>query len=154
MMSFSCEKCNYNTPYKQNYDRHLQSVKHLEVYENDIMCFACDLCKYSTKDKFNYERHLKSLKHFHKTRPTEQEIMYKMANLWGKYVSRKTPEEDERECVYQYFERNWEEMVSDNVLNSRPKEPYTSKEDFDEIWKTMNTSIVACEPLEEQIEEV
>ena len=153
MMSFSCEKCNYNTPHKHSYERHLQSTKHLETKE-DITCFSCDLCKYSTKEKSNYDRHLKSLKHFHKTRPTEQEIMHKMAKLWGKYVSRQTPEEDERECIYTYFDRNWEEMVCDNVLNSRPKEPYTSKEDFDTIWKEMNTSIVPCESQEDQIEEV
>ena len=151
MMSFSCEKCNYNTPHKQNYDRHLQTAKHLETYKQDIEYFSCDLCKYSTQDKSNYDRHLKSLKHFHRTRPTEQEIMHKMAKLWGKYVSRKTPEEDERECMFQYFERNWEEMVCDNVVSSRPKQQYTSKEDFDEIWKTVNTSIVPCE---ERIEEV
>jgi hypothetical protein len=155
MMSFSCEMCNYNTPHKANYERHLQSAKHLETKE-DITCFSCDLCKYSTKEKSNYDRHLKSLKHFHKTRPTEQEIMHKMATLWCKYVSRKTPEEDERECVYKYFDRNWEEMVSDNELNSRPKVPYTSKEDFDKIWgavKTVN-SIVLCAPQEEQIDEM
>jgi len=69
---FSCEKCNYNTAHKQNYERHLQSVKHLEVHEENIVCFSCDLCKYSTPDKFNYERHLKSNKHLHKIKPPQQ----------------------------------------------------------------------------------
>jgi hypothetical protein len=153
MMSFLCEKCNYSTPHKHSYERHLQSVKHLEAYKEDIMCFACDLCKYSTKDKSNYERHLKSLKHFHKTQPTEHDIWCKMAKLWGKYINRETPEEDERECAYEYFNRNWEKLEFDNVVNSRPKEPFTSKEDFDNIWKTTHSSIVLCEP-QEQIEEV
>lgn len=142
MMSFSCEKCNYNTPHKHSYERHLQSVKHLEAYKQDIECFACELCKYSTPDKSNFERHLKSVKHFHKTQPTEHDIMCKMSQIWAKYVSRKTPEEDERECVYTYFDRNWEEMISD--YDNKVKKPYTSKEDFDKIW---NTSSIVCNSL-------
>jgi len=151
VMSFSCEKCNYSTPYKHSYERHLQSTKHLEASKENIVCFSCDLCKYSTPDKSNYERHLKSVKHFHKTKPTELQIMRKMSQIWAKYVTRQTPDEEERDCVYQYFDRNWEEMIGDMGVSSRVKPPYTSKKDFDEIWKKTCTAIV---PLEEQIEEV
>ena len=74
MSCFECVKCNYVTDKKGNYNRHLKTKKHLELF-NYVNCnitdnqttnlelFICLNCNYVTDKISNYNRHIKTTKH-------------------------------------------------------------------------------------------
>ena len=42
---YNCEKCNYNTNKKQDYDKHLLTKKHLDANLNNVEnVFICNIC--------------------------------------------------------------------------------------------------------------
>ena len=56
--SYFCEKCNYITKRKSNYDRHLDSNKHKICMNEKISQYKCKLC-YKSYDNFeSLRRHL------------------------------------------------------------------------------------------------
>ena len=69
---FFCEKCDYITSRKSNYDRHLESIKHLE--KNEIsgkkwqkmtkknVFKICEYCDYIASKKYNWEKHVQTIK--------------------------------------------------------------------------------------------
>lgn len=70
--NFECEKCQYKTIRKSNYEKHLLTLTH----KNKIKCskkvekvvakkneYICNKCQYKTDLKFNYDKHLLTLKH-------------------------------------------------------------------------------------------
>ncbi len=73
MSCFECVKCNYVTDKKGNYNRHLKTKKHLELFNcvncitdnqtTQIEIFNCANCNYITDKIGNYNRHLKTTKH-------------------------------------------------------------------------------------------
>jgi len=65
-MKYYCEKCDYETQRKDNYNLHLTTRKHkLSIMTNkkQYSKFHCEKCDYYTNKKSNYETHLKSNKH-------------------------------------------------------------------------------------------
>ena len=54
---YICECCNYSTYKKCNYNRHLNSKKHIKKLN---LCNKCPLCDYVSIRKENLKRHLKS----------------------------------------------------------------------------------------------
>lgn len=70
-MNYNCDICNYNTYKTYDWNRHLNSSKHIIkccVKNGDIiLCsptqYDCQLCNISFKKKGNYEQHLKTKKH-------------------------------------------------------------------------------------------
>jgi len=60
---YSCMSCNYKTCRKDNYYRHLQSVRHLDKIATKENIHICYLCKYKCSKKSNYNFHLTSNKH-------------------------------------------------------------------------------------------
>lgn len=62
MVQYVCESCNYTTDHKYNYERHCETLKHLQI-EKEKKHYACKSCGYSTKNKSQYELHLHSQKH-------------------------------------------------------------------------------------------
>ena len=70
---FYCEKCDYITSRKSNYDRHLESIKHLEKNEKSgkkwqkmtkkSVFKICEYCDYTASKKYNWEKHIQTIKH-------------------------------------------------------------------------------------------
>ena len=63
---YSCEKCNYNTVRKSNFDTHILSAKHKRNHNiNQIISnkYICEKCNYNTSRKSNYDNHVLSIKH-------------------------------------------------------------------------------------------
>jgi hypothetical protein len=60
---YTCVTCNYKTERKNNYNRHLQSVKHLNTLSSNENIHVCLICNYTCSKKSNYNVHLKSNKH-------------------------------------------------------------------------------------------
>ena len=52
----NCEKCNYCTTLKTNYERHLLSKKHLDDKPN----YTCNTCGYLAKTRQGFQRHLQT----------------------------------------------------------------------------------------------
>ena len=60
---YTCVPCNYKTGRKDNYNRHIQSVRHLDkIYEKEKN-YTCSLCNFKCNKKTNYNIHLTSNKH-------------------------------------------------------------------------------------------
>ena len=58
---FICNSCSYATTNKQNYEIHLETIKHLDnVNNNNYFCLICD---YNTSKKANYDKHNETEKH-------------------------------------------------------------------------------------------
>ena len=58
---FVCNSCSYATTNKQNYEIHLETIKHLDNINGNI--FYCPFCEYKTGKKANYDRHNETEKH-------------------------------------------------------------------------------------------
>lgn len=61
-MQYNCEKCKYNTNFKQSYDRHLQSEKHKSREITKIECreHKCNKCNTILLSKTSLWRHKKT----------------------------------------------------------------------------------------------
>lgn len=64
---FNCLICDYITPNKQHFKRHINSKKHNDKNNGDkleqLFDFNCDICKYNTNNETHYKRHMLSNKH-------------------------------------------------------------------------------------------
>ena len=70
---FFCEICDYTTSRKSNYDRHLESTKHLEKMGDRPQKWQnltkknvfkiCELCDYKASKKYNWDKHIQTIKH-------------------------------------------------------------------------------------------
>ena len=60
---YVCDICDYNTDRKNNYDKHLSSVKHVKKVAFNNSFFKCESCEYTTTVKSCYNKHLISIKH-------------------------------------------------------------------------------------------
>lgn len=58
---FECELCSYKTERNDNYQRHIESKKHINKTENIMLnkLYKCDECDYKTQYKSNLNRHKK-----------------------------------------------------------------------------------------------
>ena len=84
---FFCEKCDYTTSRKSNYDRHLESIKHLEKkggvaqkWQNSTkksVFKICELCDYTASKKYNWEKHVQTIKHQQKVAKKWQKVANK-----------------------------------------------------------------------------
>jgi len=69
-LKYSCESCDYNTSKKSNYEKHLQTEKHLDKISGykvaeqlpEVAKYFCETCDYSSSNKTNYEKHRETLK--------------------------------------------------------------------------------------------
>lgn len=59
MSSFDCERCDYHTKVKANYERHLKSKKHMRGGGKKE--YSCGVCNdYKTTNRGNFYRHKKT----------------------------------------------------------------------------------------------
>jgi hypothetical protein len=64
--TFHCEKCNYTTPRKSQYDRHILTVKHIRIHENTenssqkFKIHKCELCNNEYKFHSGLWKHKKT----------------------------------------------------------------------------------------------
>ena len=60
---FTCEKCDYNTKVKCNYEKHLLSQRHLGTKKEKQERYICEKCQFNSPNMSNYKVHLQSPKH-------------------------------------------------------------------------------------------
>ena len=84
---FFCEICDYSTSRKSNYDRHIESIKHLE--KTDIkpkkwqnltkksVFKICELCDYVASKKYNWDKHLQTTKHQKKVAKSGKKVAFR-----------------------------------------------------------------------------
>jgi hypothetical protein len=65
-MSFSCEKCQYKSRVKHDYEKHLLTIKHNMVNPKTPTKFPCEKCQYITDNIKDYNKHLSTQKHINK----------------------------------------------------------------------------------------
>ena len=61
--SYCCEKCDYSTPIKCNYEKHLTTKRHLGTRKIIPEYYECKNCDFKTNNSYNYNVHMKSNKH-------------------------------------------------------------------------------------------
>ena len=75
---FICEKCDYMTCRKSQYDKHLQTAKHKirtntkKKLPKTSNVFICEICDYMTCRKSQYDKHLQTAKHKIRTNTNEK----------------------------------------------------------------------------------
>lgn len=74
-----CAKCDYQTPKKSNWKRHMLSKKHNKI--NEQIEYYCEDCNYSTRVKCNYEKHVHTSKH-----RLKQQISHKLNKNQGNEI--------------------------------------------------------------------
>lgn len=60
-IKYYCIQCLYKTNSKQKYDKHLESIKHINNICN--INYSCEVCNYNTNKKTNYDKHIETIKH-------------------------------------------------------------------------------------------
>tara|TARA_B100001059_G_scaffold142079_1_gene142018 strand:- start:1960 stop:2970 length:1011 start_codon:yes stop_codon:yes gene_type:complete len=83
---FFCEKCDYSTSRKSNYDRHLISIKHLEKKGGVAQKWQkstkknvfkiCEHCDYVASKKYNWEKHTQTIKHQQKVAKSGKKVAF------------------------------------------------------------------------------
>jgi hypothetical protein len=68
---YVCIHCNYTTIRKDNYNRHLQTSKHLDKMSIKDNKYVCLICNFKCNKQSNYNIHLKSNKHFQNVKLNE-----------------------------------------------------------------------------------
>lgn len=63
-VEYKCETCNFITPIKTCYTRHMKTIKHLR--KNNGNCYKCIKCKYETFSLKNYNKHIECKTHLYK----------------------------------------------------------------------------------------
>ena len=58
---FVCNSCSYATTNKQNYEIHLETIKHLDNVKGKT--FFCPFCEYKTNNKKDFNKHNETEKH-------------------------------------------------------------------------------------------
>ena len=58
MTTYMCEKCNYTTNSKYNYERHIKSALH-HNFEIGVPTFVCKYCEQTYKHKSSLSKHIK-----------------------------------------------------------------------------------------------
>ncbi len=66
---FKCSKCDYSCNKESNFNKHMETKKHLRLLHNvlhnvvDVKLYKCSTCDYSCSKLFNYNKHLDTKKH-------------------------------------------------------------------------------------------
>ena len=105
---YICIKCEYYTNNRQYYYRHLDTLKHYNNYEEEIiaaMQYHCELCDYHTDEKSGYNRHIKTQKH-KKNYPdeTEEEYHCELCNYSTNNFIKLTEHRNTGSHLQKYFE--------------------------------------------------
>jgi hypothetical protein len=77
----------------------------------------CDFCAKEFSNRNNLFKHYKTISHI---KSSEVKVDAKLTcTVWGKYVTEQLPTPYEREFLYKYFQRNWNEKIGDEANYSR-----------------------------------
>ena len=84
---FFCKFCDYSTSRKSNYDRHLESIKHLEKMVSKPKKWQnmtkknvfkiCELCDYVASKKYNWDKHIQTTKHQKKVAKSGKKVAFR-----------------------------------------------------------------------------
>jgi hypothetical protein len=135
---YECKRCNYITEVKSNYNRHLNSKKHLKK------TYRCNVCDYATDLKADYKRHMRTLKHKDNVRKPKSSVLkentktkFKMEAYICEYCEREFKSTKGLNQHMKYCDYN-EHSSSINILKSDMKRMLGSVE---ELNKKTLTSI-------------
>ena len=65
LLHFTCEKCAFSACNKNDYTRHIKTIKHIgyDKPAKKLLQYTCEKCAFSASNKNDYNRHLKTIKH-------------------------------------------------------------------------------------------
>ena len=65
LTKYACETCDFNTSSKNDFNRHLKTIKHLGNAEEikKLEKNSCEICDFTTSSKNDFNLHLKTIKH-------------------------------------------------------------------------------------------
>ncbi len=82
ILKYYCEKCNYMTKSQKDYNKHINTEKHInmqipsvisdnnETIEKKPKTYSCSICNFITTKTTDYERHCQTIKHNNNTNST------------------------------------------------------------------------------------
>ena len=81
---FSCETCDYTTSDKPNYNKHMQSKKHVLFLQQKCIKlpgYKCTLCNFNSNNKSNYIIHKKRTRHLNNCEITKVSMFKKLPEM-------------------------------------------------------------------------
>ncbi len=129
-----------------------------KITPNEIIhgIHKCDFCCKQYNSQALLFKHYKTDSHIKKTDVGSDKILNTASTIWSKYVNREYPLPYEREILYKYFQRNWNEMIGDFDNKRRMEESkfpdYATNEEIEEWYACIVSRELVTR--EQQIEEV
>jgi hypothetical protein len=124
-MKYSCEKCHFFTVNRNDWNRHLNTDRHIinccEEEESRVpKQFICVICNYSTDVKSNYTKHLSSKKHKHKQNEKKAEEQKKMEQLVVSLVDQRLAEHEPQATtiINNITNNNNNHIVNNHTMNT------------------------------------
>jgi hypothetical protein len=116
------------------------------------MTSNCEFCSKSFTNRNNFFKHCRTLGHIKSTEVLVDK--QRSGNVWAKYITEQTPTPLEREFLYKYFQRNWNEKISDidnktRIENGLLPNYITDNELYD--WINTKKMILPFIEIEDQI---
>lgn len=108
----------------------------------------CEFCSKEFANRNNLLKHYKSINHIKSSNvQIDKQITCK---IWGKYVTEQMPTPYEREFLYKYFQRNWNEKIGDMDNYSRIENGNLPDYITDtELYNWFNSKKMVILPIEE-----
>ena len=128
---YYCDICNYNTPLKRDFARHMESNRH-KIKTDNVIGYECNICNYNTVRKYLYTKHMESNKHLEKVIESEKNISPTMCNYCNKeYHNKKSLWKHKQICHGQlYNARNTNKPVDEQNDKSRDKPHYEPEDEY------------------------
>ena len=145
---FRCEKCNYSTVRKNDYDRHVLTAKHMmatDVNATSLTEFRCEKCTYATVRKNDYDKHILTAKHkMATTRTTKSQPVYVCDNCNKQY--------NDRTGLWKHTKKK---CLSNQIIPSKDELIITLvKQNVEQSKQAVEQSKKAAEKAEEQSKQV
>jgi len=111
-LNFNCDNCDYTTSRKNDYNKHILTLKH-KINENkaflaikgdkkiasNVAIYICNTCNFNSKNKNNYDKHLLTEKHKKKSNEESTEQIYTCSQCNKEYTNSSGLWKHKKHCV-------------------------------------------------------
>ena len=159
-VTYSCKICDFHTHNKTNYNKHLETLKHLTLslgtistrkgiqkyYNKKTGEYHCSDCDLTTKHPSNFANHLSTLKHklilYKKTTISTEHDLHTCSNCGKKYKHRSS--------LYKHMRQKHPESIPTTKCSDKKKldekicSTYINKKNMEKCTKNIVKCKIAC----------
>ena len=136
---YTCEKCDYTTSSKKDYNKHLNTAKHkMETFGNKKIPFFCEICNKQYKTKSGLWKHLKKCK-IENNGVNEEKIHANVIEIENYETNEKYVTKDDIICQQQEQIRELKDMMI-RVLDDNKENKKLMREMLPKIGNTTSNT--------------